>query len=116
MKTHDRLMRIKTELASPCIGDGPLFTAELVRWLVDEVERVRDDDRRIVHEPIQQAEAELTALKRRTCIWTQDEWTCAWDTTCKNSFILETGNPAQNQMRFCPYCGGRLKAGKAGQP
>lgn len=43
------------------------------------------------------------------CRWREDE-NGAYDTECGGKFELTEGTPADNKMRFCPYCGKRLKA------
>ena len=47
-----------------------------------------------------------------TCEWRPDrawEETGEWLTACGESFLLVTGTPIENEMRFCPYCGRALK-------
>jgi hypothetical protein len=40
------------------------------------------------------------------CIWAQDgEGEDAWDTGCRNRFMLTEGTPSDNRMAFCCYCG-----------
>ena len=39
------------------------------------------------------------------CTWTYDEDLDTWDTECGESFVVTNGTPAENKMRFCPYCG-----------
>jgi len=75
--------------------------------LLDEVERLRtvlakglDEEMKTVH----------------ICRWQEDPWDGSWDTACGQKFVFTTDGPVENGMRFCPYCRGRLKAGKAGQP
>jgi len=46
--------------------------------------------------------------KHAPCRWTHDEYG-AYDTECGNKFEVTTGTPEDNKMRFCPYCGHRLK-------
>ena len=41
------------------------------------------------------------------CRWDYDE-DGYYDTECGNAFILNNGTTAENDMRFCPYCGGEL--------
>lgn len=46
------------------------------------------------------------ALERRdVCLWKQDEDDGAWDTQCGNRFEIIEGDPLNNNMAFCPYCG-----------
>ncbi len=32
-----------------------------------------------------------------------------WDTSCGNSHLFFGGTPADNQYKFCPYCGKPIK-------
>jgi len=44
---------------------------------------------------------------QRVCKWTEDD--CGiWDTECNEKHVLIEGSPADNHMRFCCYCGGKL--------
>jgi len=43
-----------------------------------------------------------------TCIWKYEDNDDYWKTACGNAFQLLEGTPAENGMRFCPYCGGGL--------
>jgi len=48
---------------------------------------------------------------RETCEWKQqDDWdnSANWDTSCGNIFVLMEGNPTDNSMKFCCYCGKEL--------
>ena len=38
------------------------------------------------------------------CLWTIDG-DAIWETDCGRSFVLITGTPLDNKMRYCPYCG-----------
>ena len=44
-----------------------------------------------------------------TCEWTEDE-DGYWDTGCGELFQFNDDGPAENRFKFCPYCGGELKA------
>ena len=44
----------------------------------------------------------------KTCNWTHDLDTDSWDTDCDEKFQLTNGNPKQNKMKFCCYCGKQL--------
>ncbi len=41
------------------------------------------------------------------CNWNQDgdETSGAWETACGSMFRLDDGDPFENQMHFCCYCG-----------
>lgn len=41
------------------------------------------------------------------CAWTQDR-DGTWDTSCGNRFVVSEGNPSDNDMKFCCYCGKTL--------
>lgn len=47
----------------------------------------------------------------KSCKWTYDLDEDSWDTQCGNKFSLIDGNPYENKMRFCCYCGGKLDQG-----
>ena len=42
-----------------------------------------------------------------TCTWTEDD-DGNFETTCGEMFVLITGTPYENSMRFCCYCGSPL--------
>ena len=46
---------------------------------------------------------------RETCDWQQDG-NGIWDTACEQTFEFNDGGPAENDFRFCPYCGLALNA------
>jgi hypothetical protein len=46
------------------------------------------------------AEREATA-----CMWAYDDTTEAWATSCDNLHLFIDGSPAENEYKFCPYCG-----------
>ena len=39
------------------------------------------------------------------CIWTFDDIDGKRDTACGEAFCFIDGNPSDNGMKFCPYCG-----------
>lgn len=43
------------------------------------------------------------------CTWTETE--DCWETSCGEAFIICEGTPKENNMKFCPYCGRRIKEG-----
>lgn len=48
---------------------------------------------------------------RETCEWRQQDVldnSANWDTSCGNIFVLMEGNPTDNSMKFCCYCGKEL--------
>ena len=56
------------------------------------------------------AKVNAPAAQDRNCTWTHEvhHESDAWDTQCGNAFLLVEGTPAENDMAFCPYCGGHL--------
>ena len=48
-----------------------------------------------------------TPLTSELCGWTQPDYEefNTWDTGCGHCFMLESGKPSDNDMRFCCYCG-----------
>ena len=52
--------------------------------------------------------AELTkrweAESQPTCTWTEDT-NGNWEASCGETWVLETGDPAENHYRYCPGCG-----------
>lgn len=42
-------------------------------------------------------------MNNSECIWTEEEE--YWETACGNLFCLNDGTPADNDMKYCPYCG-----------
>ena len=44
------------------------------------------------------------------CVWTfSNDDDCYWATDCGHSFQFIDGGPKENSMKFCPYCGHKLK-------
>ena len=43
------------------------------------------------------------------CEWFEDDPDYGvWQTACGNAFCFEADGPAENEFKFCPYCGGTL--------
>jgi hypothetical protein len=53
-------------------------------------------------------------LKLPTCEWS-DGGEGAYLTECGEAFVVNEGTPAENGMRFCPYCGRKLKVVRHGR-
>jgi hypothetical protein len=52
----------------------------------------------------------------RVCQWTfEHDPTYAWATQCGNLFQITEGTPANNDFRFCCYCGGRIGIPKSAE-
>lgn len=49
---------------------------------------------------------------REDCRWKADE-DGVYHTECDNAFFFDTGAPADNKFKFCPYCGAKLSPGSA---
>ena len=71
-----------------------------------------DEERKNMElEPIQNL---VTAFKRvmtnKTCKWTQEEeHSGLWSTECGMYFDTTANNPKEYGMKYCCYCGGKLK-------
>jgi hypothetical protein len=50
----------------------------------------------------------LEPARPESCRWTHDEENGIWNTACGEAHLFEEGGPAENEHRFCPYCGGAL--------
>ena len=53
----------------------------------------------------------LKAELDKTCKWAPNEaydGDCYWETECGNAYSITEGTPADNKMKFCVYCGGKL--------
>jgi len=48
----------------------------------------------------------------KTCTWTYDDLYDFWETSCGESFIITEGDPTENKMLFCPFCGRSIKEKK----
>jgi hypothetical protein len=48
-------------------------------------------------------------MKINYCEWTLDEDTSSWDSQCDKKWELTVGDPSENGMKFCPFCGRVLK-------
>lgn len=46
----------------------------------------------------------MTITSALPCTWTRDEED-NWNTSCKQTVVIDEGTPADNDMRFCAYCG-----------
>lgn len=55
------------------------------------------------------------AKQEPACVWSRaDEDTDTWETSCGSAFMLNDGTPKENLMKYCPYCGKRLKVASKG--
>ena len=51
--------------------------------------------------------AQLYPANPAACVWRRDE-DGNWNTGCGGMFVIEEGTPADNDMRYCCYCGKTL--------
>lgn len=77
------------------------------------LERFANDVCAMCHEGVgdggEATKAAILAHAERTCEWgEEDDGLSEWETQCGNAFVLNDGSPKQNNMNFCPYCGGKL--------
>ena len=47
-------------------------------------------------------------MKVIDCTWEYCEFEESWNTSCGKSFMVLDGGPAENGMKYCPFCGGKL--------
>lgn len=49
--------------------------------------------------------------KAKACTWehSDDPDMSWWETSCGEAWTFIDGGPAENGMKFCPYCGGALR-------
>jgi hypothetical protein len=51
----------------------------------------------------------LDPLVNDTCEWSiEDDDTNSWQSGCGHTFWFETGDPKENGLKFCAYCGRNL--------
>jgi len=41
------------------------------------------------------------------CVWREDDG--VWETDCKHEFVINEGTPAENDFKYCVYCGRKIK-------
>jgi len=48
---------------------------------------------------------------KKVCLWTEvsDDWDIHWDTACHHVFCFIEASPKENGMKFCCYCGKKLR-------
>lgn len=47
--------------------------------------------------------------KGESCDWTYDSTDDVWDTECGHKWQFNSDGPKENEVRFCPFCGARLR-------
>jgi hypothetical protein len=52
----------------------------------------------------------VTNRRKNVCVWTfgPNQHYEVWDSTCGIEWNLESGTPHENEMNYCPSCGGKL--------
>lgn len=45
---------------------------------------------------------------KNTCDWYYSQFDYYWVTECENAWEIIEGNPKENGMNFCPFCGKEL--------
>jgi hypothetical protein len=60
---------------------------------------------------ISQIEKQVPLPMAEACVWVLDDNpdVAVWETSCKESFIFMDGTPADNNVKFCPFCGQSVK-------
>ena len=53
-------------------------------------------------------ESRTATIAQKTCEWTEDEDDGSWDGSCGVKWCLNEGTPEDNNMHYCPECGGSL--------
>lgn len=51
----------------------------------------------------------------RTCAWKYMDWPASesdYDTACGQAWSLTVGDLAKNEVKYCPFCGGKIVAPK----
>lgn len=72
---------------------------DYMEWLESQIQSLRTEI------------AELRKKDSAECVWRidGDEWDAeAYDTSCGNKYVIMNGTPADNNMKFCVYCGKKL--------
>lgn len=77
----------------------------------DNLERERDElTSKLAHAEAVLYRGEHVSEPTKTCEWSHaDDDTDLWEGTCGVAWSLSDGTPEENEMRFCPRCGGKLK-------
>lgn len=50
-----------------------------------------------------------TVQRNRTCDWAFDDKHCKYDTGCGNAHQFTVDGPKENNHKFCPYCGRKIR-------
>ena len=60
----------------------------------------------------QELEEEPKSKTTAPCIWRPTWEDDSYETSCGEKFVFTCDGPTENGMRFCPYCGKKLKVGR----
>jgi rRNA maturation endonuclease Nob1 len=51
----------------------------------------------------------MSTRRVRRCQWKYDETHYKWDTSCEGAIQFIEGGPTDNEYKFCPHCGLRIR-------
>jgi hypothetical protein len=101
----------------PCADAAALLEAYDACWIEDErlcfMERgPKGNEAKAMREQFNKARAAVLAAMRpaqppSVCKWEPEESDACdlWSTGCGEAHVFEAGDPAENDYKFCPYCG-----------
>ena len=76
-----------------------------IEWLVDEV---RNGSMLYLHPPAAQPQ-----VPKKTCNWKPEIDGEFWSGECGAAWTLNDAGPKENNMHYCPECGGQLEVSAA---
>jgi hypothetical protein len=91
-----------------CSGLSSFDYSRLKEWLDDQ--KRKSANTAFTAGCVRDAARAFEAHDQAECIWTHDEFYEMWHTACGEVFCFADGHPESNSMKFCPYCGKRLKS------
>lgn len=80
-----------------------MFAEDDLVGISDSYDLVKSLKERIQAEGIAPPDSYVPAL----CVW-KNGGECGYDTECGNYFVFNEGNCAENDAKFCQYCGGSI--------
>ena len=108
-KTLIKALRILAEDIESGDGVANACIAEAADRLEEQYKVMQHMQDSIINKPI------ILGADTKDCTWTRDdEGDCAviYNTECGKDFILNSGVPVKNGMKYCACCGGKLIEGK----
>jgi len=57
-------------------------------------------------------DAAIKSIKRKSCSWKLDIDDCYYETSCGKTWYFPEGDIKDNDVKFCPHCGGKVKSSK----